>query len=608
MKAITEVREIPVRGAYDTIVCGGGVAGIAAALSAARCGAKTLLLEREYMLGGLATAGLVTIYLPICDGLGHQVSFGLAEELLKLSIRYGYEDRFPEAWLNEKELQKQVSGLAASEDQAERKTVNQAAPNEDKERAVFESMIYEENREKPAADSEVSEVKRERLAADPEASDENQERLAADSEASEVSRGRLAADSKVSEEILEKRKKDRYQVQFNAQLFAIAAEQELIKAGVEILYGTQVSDVVMDSPTAEANGRTIELSAADTEDTAVERLAADACDAAHISVVPGPRSCHTARSTGRITALIAENKTGRFALEVKTVVDATGDADICKFSGAPVVHFEQGNVLAAWYYSFGKDAYKLRTLGACDIPDEEKTEKMKREDRRERFPGLTGEELTDQMIKSHEMLLQDVLKHRETDESYLPVTMATTPQVRMTRRIDGESTMRTSDDRKDVPDSVGIISNWKKRGPVYEVPLSALYSSQVKNLITAGRCISADEAMWDVTRVIPCCAVTGQAAGTAAALCAGAGGLGSGFSDYGGSGSGSFCTGNSCTVDVGYARSDNGGPAFGDSITEGSDAESTIGLDADFASLDVRLVQQKLREDGVVIKIQELGI
>ena len=40
----------------------------------------------------------------------------------------------------------------------------------------------------------------------------------------------------------------------------------------------------------------------------------------------------------------------------------------------------------------------------------------------------------------------------------------------------------------------------------------------VKNLIVAGRCTSVTEGMWDVMRVIPCCAVTGQAAGVAAAM------------------------------------------------------------------------------------------
>lgn len=85
---------------YDVAVCGGGFAGISAALAAAREGKSVILFEKEYMLGGLGTAGLVTIYLPLCDGFGHQVSFGIAEELLKLSVTYGAEDKYPENWLD----------------------------------------------------------------------------------------------------------------------------------------------------------------------------------------------------------------------------------------------------------------------------------------------------------------------------------------------------------------------------------------------------------------------------------------------------------------------------------------------------------------------------
>ncbi len=77
----------------DVLVCGGGIAGIAAAISAARSGKSVILTERQFMLGGLATAGLVTIYLPLCDGMGNQVSFGLAEELLKLSISHWHNDK-----------------------------------------------------------------------------------------------------------------------------------------------------------------------------------------------------------------------------------------------------------------------------------------------------------------------------------------------------------------------------------------------------------------------------------------------------------------------------------------------------------------------------------
>ena len=50
------------------------------------------------------------------------------------------------------------------------------------------------------------------------------------------------------------------------------------------------------------------------------------------------------------------------------------------------------------------------------------------------------------------------------------------------------------------------------------MPFRTLYSQKIRNLITAGRCTSVTDEMWDIMRVIPCCAVTGQAAGIAAAM------------------------------------------------------------------------------------------
>ncbi len=97
---IHERLDTAVTAACDVLVCGGGVAGIAAALAAARQGADVILLERGYMLGGLGTAGLITIYLPLCDGCGRQVSYGIAEELLRLSISMGAEGDYPANWLD----------------------------------------------------------------------------------------------------------------------------------------------------------------------------------------------------------------------------------------------------------------------------------------------------------------------------------------------------------------------------------------------------------------------------------------------------------------------------------------------------------------------------
>lgn len=95
---ITEpTKRIPAIGAYDVIVVGGGVAGVSAALAAARNGAKVCLVGKESALGGLATLGLITHYLPLCDGLGHQVVGGIGEELLKLSMRDGFAE-IPACW------------------------------------------------------------------------------------------------------------------------------------------------------------------------------------------------------------------------------------------------------------------------------------------------------------------------------------------------------------------------------------------------------------------------------------------------------------------------------------------------------------------------------
>lgn len=355
---------------YDVAVCGGGFAGISAALAAAREGKSVVLFEKEYMLGGLGTAGLVTIYLPLCDGYGHQVSFGIAEELLKLSITYGAEDKYPENWLD---------GIGTRTE-----------------------------------------------------------------------------------------KDKRYEVQYNAQVFAILAEKLLLEHHVDIMYGSYVIDV-------------------ETEND-------------------------------RLGKLWVQNKSGRQEYPVRCVVDATGDCDIAHFAGVPTDTYKQGNILAAWYYATDPEGYHLQMVGVADVPDEERTGNEEKPLIRRRFSGLDGRELSEMMCLSHKQSLANWLKLREKYPDAVISTIATIPQIRMTRKIVGEYELAHTQMHTFFEDSIGMVSNWKKRGPVYEVPFRTLYNRNVKNLIVAGRCTSVNETLWDVMRVIPCCAVTGQAAGTAAAM------------------------------------------------------------------------------------------
>ena len=101
-----------------------------------------------------------------------------------------------------------------------------------------------------------------------------------------------------------------------------------------------------------------------------------------------------------------------------------------------------------------------------------------------------------------------------------PIMIPTIPCFRMSRRLAGKVTLRPSDDHRWFDDCLGMTGDWRKAGPVFCIPLRSLAAVQTPNLITAGRCMSSMGDTWDVTRVIPTCAVSGEAAGAAAAFLA----------------------------------------------------------------------------------------
>lgn len=354
-------KNIPVRGEYDVLVAGGGIAGVSAALASARQGAKTLLVEKQCILGGLATAGLVTIYLPLCDGMGKQVSFGIAEELLRLSMVYGPEARYPKPWI-------------------------EGGTKEEKAHT-------------------------------------------------------------------------RYMVQFNPHLYALEMEKLLLDAGVTILYDTTI--------------------------------------------------CNVLTNQDKVEYVILENKSGRGSYKVKSVVDATGDADLCKFAGEDTVNCSYNNKLSSWYYGLAEGklnlfAFDIDNIDGCPTKDI--------------YTGLDGEQNSHMVQEAHRLMRTHYQKTVKDQPDFVPVTLPTMLQIRMTRRVDGAYCLSDTEMHRYFEDSIGMICDWRKRGPVYEIPFRALYGKKIKNLICAGRCISVTDDMWEISRVIPPCAVTGEAAGIAAAM------------------------------------------------------------------------------------------
>jgi ribulose 1,5-bisphosphate synthetase/thiazole synthase len=93
MDFITEPeRKIPVVANVDLLVCGGGFAGVAAAMSAAKCGAKVLLLEKYGFLGGLVTASLVITTPPLNNGINIEIADRLKKRNVYIPCRHSGPD------------------------------------------------------------------------------------------------------------------------------------------------------------------------------------------------------------------------------------------------------------------------------------------------------------------------------------------------------------------------------------------------------------------------------------------------------------------------------------------------------------------------------------
>ncbi len=362
---------------YDVVVAGAGVAGVAAALEASRAGLRTALLEKTIFTGGLATTGLVYIYLPLCDGRGTQVTFGLAEELLHRCYRYGCGS-VPAGW--------------------------------------------------PGG---------------PEGAREH-----------------------------------RFLVEFSPAAMTLAFDEALQEAGVDVWFDTLACVPVMEGT--------------------------------------------------RVAGVEVENKSGRGTVRARCVIDATGDADIAYRAGAECAYGE--SFLSLWALQQSMQ-YARGAVERGGFPQRldmvnlaYNGEWFDTNPERERYEATDGRDVSRFVLDTH-AYLREYYKKRQTEDggdndrrNLFPLTLPAMCQFRKTRRIVGRETLSDGQDGKRYADSVGLVSDWRKPGPVWEIPYGTLVPVNCEGLLAAGRCISSEGDAWEVTRVIPPAALTGQMCGLAATL------------------------------------------------------------------------------------------
>ncbi len=357
-------------GKYGVIVAGGGVAGCAAALSAARKGKRVLLIEKTLTLGGLGTIGLINLFVPMCNGRGRTIIKGMCEEFVALSQKYGWA-HIPDEW----------------------------------------------KRGEPGADA-----------------------------------------------------KTRYVCRYSPYPFALALMEALTDAGVELLLDSSVA----------------------------------ACDV----------------SGGAIRSVTVFGKSGMEDFYADMFIDATGDSDLCKLAGCPTVDGENYFTYVAFEATLDdcRRALEANDIGALThsvMGGEATLYGGRHPSGMKKFNGLSGRDVTEYVVMNQRELIKK-LKTRSPNESDI-TTLPSMPQFRTTRRILGESTLKTSDVFVHRDDSICLICDFDHRDDLYEVPLGCIVNGNMRNLFAVGRCASAEGYAWDILRVIPPAILTGQAAGIAAA-------------------------------------------------------------------------------------------
>ena len=284
---------------------------------------------------------------------------------------------------------------------------------------------------------------------------------------------------------------------------------------------------------------------------------------------------------GVVKGVVTESKSGRQAILAQRVIDATGDADIAHQSGAPWRMAPKNELLGVTVSFSLTGVDRERFLASVESnPSTYRdwaTETTGKEDemfspylfepfQRAKENGeipehvniagtwsriskegeatyinvvyMPGYDATDVMDltrgeiegrRQATLAINALKKYAPGFENAALRTFASSLGTRESRKIIGRYNLTENDVRNQgrFDDAVGIFPEFldgygivvlPTTGRYFQIPFGILVPQKVENLLVAGRCVAGDRISHSATRSMMCCAVTGQAAGVAAAL------------------------------------------------------------------------------------------
>ena len=267
---------------------------------------------------------------------------------------------------------------------------------------------------------------------------------------------------------------------------------------------------------------------------------------------------------GRVQGVIAETKAGRQAIRARVVVDATGDGDVAALAGAAFelghqrigLNLKMGGIDRERFLAFERDrpeearalrarvramggfplrpnttpdsdagVYWINVLGLADRSGGGQDHGSVHEVFAGNLSALDVEDMTFAEVALRQGLVETIDLYRSSVpgfENARLLTFASQLGVRDSRRITGLHQLSRDDmlSERRFDDAIGLSGLGFSDVGQYQIPYGSLVPERIDGLLVAGRCICADSWAQQAVRLIPPAMVTGQAAGTAAAMAA----------------------------------------------------------------------------------------